>query len=55
MYFRNYGFRKGLLDKRLRSRASEDPLRRNMVNPIKQCSNLNDTTFAIFIDHCEGN
>ena len=33
----------------------EDPSNMNMVNGIKQCLNLNDTTFTIFIDDCEGN
>ena len=55
MYFRNYGFRKTLLDKCLKGRVSEGPLTSNMVNAIKQSSYLNDTTFIMFIDHCEGN
>ena len=53
MYFQNYGFRKTLLDKCQKSRISEDPLTSIMVNGIKQCENLNDTTFTIFIDHWE--
>ena len=36
MYFLNYGFRKALLDKCLKSRVSEDPWTSNMVNGIKQ-------------------
>ena len=27
----------------------------NMENSPKHCGNLNDSTFTIFIDHCEGN
>ena len=53
MYFLNYGFRKTLLDKCLKCRVSEDPSTSNMVNRIKQCINVNDTTFTIFIDPCE--
>ena len=26
-----------------------------MANGLKQCCNLTDTTFTIFINHCEGN
>ena len=55
MYLRNYGFRKALLDKCLKSRVSEDPWKRNMVNGIKQCRTLNDTAFTIFTDHCQRN
>ena len=40
MYFGNYGFRKTLLDKCLKSRVSEDSSTSNMVNGIKQCWNL---------------
>ena len=54
MYFQNYGFRKTFLDKYLKSRASEDPSKINMVNGIKQCWNLNGTPFTRFIDHFEG-
>ena len=54
MYFRNYGFRKTLLDKCLKTRVSEDPSTSNMVSGIKQCVNVNDTYFSIFIDHFEG-
>ena len=55
MYFRNYAFRKTLLDKFLKSRVSEDLSTSNMVNGINQCLNLNDITFTIYIDHSEGN
>ena len=37
MYFGDYGFRKTLLGKRLKSHTSEDPSTNNMVNGIKQC------------------
>ena len=37
MYFPNYEFQKTLLDKCLKSRVSEDPVRIKMVNGIKQC------------------
>ena len=43
------------LDKCLESRVSEDPLTSNMVNGPKLCWNLNDSTFTVFIDACEGN
>ena len=55
MYLTNYGFQKTLLDKCLKSRVSEDPSTSNMINAIKQSSYLNDTTFTMFIYHCEGN
>ena len=32
MYFPNYGFRNGLLDKCLKSRVSEEPLTSNIIN-----------------------
>ena len=46
--------RKTWLGKFLKSQVSEDPLTGNMVNRLKQCSKLNDSTFTIFIDPCEG-
>ena len=54
MYFRNYGLPKTWLDQCLKSPISEDPSKSNMVNAPKHCSNLKDTSFTIFIDHCEG-
>ena len=42
------------LDKYLKSRASEDPERDNKENESQNFSNLNDSTFTIFINHCEG-
>ena len=53
MYFRNYEFRKTLLDKCLKSHVSVDRWKSNMVNGPKNFSNLNHNTFSISIDHCE--
>ena len=55
MYLRNYRLQKTWLDKCLESRVLGDPLRDNMANGLKHCSNLNDSTFPILINHCEGN
>ena len=55
MYFRNYGLRKTWLDQFLTSPVSEGPLTGNMGNVPKHYCNLNDSSFATFIDHCEGN
>ena len=55
MYFQNYGLQKTWLDNCLKSLVSEDSLTGIMVNEPKHCSNLNDSTFTMFIDHCEGN
>ena len=55
MYFRNYGLPKTWLDQCLKSRASEDPTKSDMVNAPKHCSNLRDTSFTIFINHWEVN
>ena len=33
----------------------EDPSKSNMVKGPKHCWNLNDSTFTMFIDHCQGN
>ena len=55
MYFRNYGSRKTLLDQCLKSPFSRDPSKSNMVNAAKHCWNVKDSSFTIFIDHCEGN
>ena len=55
MYFRNKGPPKRLLDKSLKSRVLGDPSIDNMGNGLKHCSNLNDGTFAIYIDHCDVN
>ena len=43
------------LDKCLKSLLSKDPSTTNMANRPKHCWNLNDSSFTIFIDPCEGN
>ena len=53
MYFRNEGLQKRWLDECLKNAVSEDPSTRNMVNAPKNCFNLDDGTFTIFIDHCD--
>ena len=53
MYLRNYGLRKAWLDKYPKPPASEDPSKGNIENGLNHCCNLNESTFTIFIDHCE--
>ena len=53
MYFPKYRLRKTWFDKCLRNRLSEDPYAENMGNWSKQCSNLNDSSFTKFINHCQ--
>ena len=55
MYFWIYGLEKTSLDKCLIGPVSEHPSTSHMVNGPKHCWNLNDSTFTIFIDHCECN
>ena len=55
MYFRNYGLRKNWLDKVLKTPVSDDPSISNMLNGLKHVFNMDDSTFTIFIDHCEHN
>ena len=55
MYFWTYGLRKTWLDKCLKSLVSENSSTGNMINGLKHCSKLKDSTFAIFIDPCEVN
>ena len=57
MYFRNYEnrLRKSWLDNCLKCSVSEDLSRGNMVNGPKHCCILNESTFTIYIDQCEGN
>ena len=50
MCFGNYGFRTPWFDKPVKSLVSEDFSKCNMVNGPKHCSNLNHSTFSIFID-----
>ena len=54
MYFRKYRLRKIWLDKCLKSPVSEDPQIDNKRSGSKHSCNLNDRTFTIFINHCEG-
>ena len=54
-YFWTYGLQKTWLDKGLKSPVSEDALTSDMVNGPKHCWNLEESTFTIFIGHCEGN
>ena len=55
MYSRNYGLRKTCLNKNVKDPVSKDTPTSGMVNRKKHCGNLEDTTFSIVIDHCEGN
>ena len=55
IYFWTYRLRKTWLDQCLKSPVSENPLTSDVVNGTKHCWNLNDSTFTIFIDPCEGN
>ena len=54
MYFWTFGVGKTWLNQSLKSSVSEDPSTSNMVIGPKHCWNLNDSTFTIFIDPCEG-
>ena len=55
MSFENYGLPKRWLDQCLKSHFSEDLSKSNMVNDPKNRSNLKDSPFTIFIDHCRVN
>ena len=55
MYFQNYRLQKTWLDKCLKSPVSENTLRGNVVNSPKHFFNLDDSSFTIFTDHCQGN
>ena len=50
MFFWTYKIQNLWLDKCLKSLKSEDPLTSNMGNGPKHCSNLDDSTFTLFID-----
>ena len=54
MYFWNYWLRKTWSDNCLKSALSKDPWTSNIVNGCKLCWSPNDSSFTIFIDHCEG-
>ena len=51
--FRKLKTRKTLLDKCLKSSFSEDPWTRNMADVAKNCWNLHESIFIIFIYHCQ--
>ena len=53
MDFSTDGLQKTWLVKCLKSPLSEDASTSNMVNRLKHCSKMNDSTF-IFIDPCQG-
>ena len=53
MCFWSYGLRKTWLGKCLKSAVSQDRLTSNMVYGPKHCWNLRNSTFTIFLDHCE--
>ena len=55
MHFQNSGLRKTLLKKCLKSSVSEDPWTDNITNGLKHCCNLNDSSFTIFMNECQGN
>ena len=55
MYFSTYGLQESWLDKCLKSPVSEDPSTSKVGSRPKLRSKLNDSTFTIFIDPCEGN
>ena len=50
MYFQNSELRETLLDKCLKSRASEEPWKDNITNGLKDYCNLNDSPFTRFIN-----
>ena len=52
MHFSTYGLGKKLLDKCLKSPCSEDLSTSNVLNGLKNCSELNGSTLTIFIDPC---
>ena len=39
----------------LKSRVSKDPSTDEIANGSKDCCNINESMFTIFINHCEGN
>ena len=55
MYIWTYGLRKTGLEKCLKCHFSENHSTGNMVNGLKHCSKLKDSTFTIFIDSCAWN
>ena len=55
MYFSTCELWKRLLDKYLKRPVSDDASTTNMMEGPKHCSNLEDSTFSIFIDYCDCN
>ena len=55
MYFRNYGLPKTWLHQCLKSPVSEHPSESNMLSAPKDCLNLKDSPFTMFINDLEGN
>ena len=55
MYFRTYGVPKIWLDQCVKSPVSEHQSKSNTLNAPKQCSNLKDSPFTIFLNHWEVN
>ena len=55
MYFRNYGYSNTWVDNCLDCPVIDYLSKGNMVNGLKQCCNLNHSTFIIFIDHSKNN
>ena len=55
MYIWTYGLGKRWLEKCLESPFSENHSTGNMVNGLKHCWKLKDSTFTIFIDSCAWN
>ena len=55
MYFRKYRPQKTPLDKCLKGLVWENLLTGNMVREPKHWFSINQSTFIILSDHCEGN
>ena len=53
--FPKLGTPKDKLDLCLITPVSENSLKSNMVIGLKDWRNMNDSTFTMFIHHCEGN
>ena len=55
MNFWNYRLQKTWLDQCLKFFVSQDISINNIVNGSQNFCNMTDSTFTIFINHCEGN
>ena len=53
--FENRGLRKTWIDKCLKSHVPEDPLTSNIVNALKHCWNLHDSTFIVVNNYVKRN